>query len=100
MMLKKHAKPTGQTQLQLGSYYKKADFLKSKREKELIRQKSQDSQRVYIEQPQILQLFEKLMRLETKIKCCYKCEDFVSGAISRDLGFLDNEMISLPFNVD
>ena len=47
-----------------------------------------------------LQLFAKLMRLETKIKCCYKCEDFVSGAISRDLGFLDNEMISLPFNVD
>ena len=47
-----------------------------------------------------LQLFAKLMRLETKIKCCYKCEDFVSGAISRDLGFPDNEMISLPFNVD
>ena len=48
-----------------------------------------------------LQLFAKLMRLETKIECYYKCEDFVSGAISRDLGFFDNiEMISLPFNVD
>ena len=50
--------------------------------------------------PLYLQLFAKLMRLEAKIKCYYKCEDFVSGAISRDLGFLDNEMISLPFNVD
>ena len=39
---------TRQAQLQLGDYYKKAEFLKSKRIKELIRQKSQDSRRVLL----------------------------------------------------
>ena len=37
--LKKHIKHTRHTRLQLEDYYKKVDFKKSKREKELIRQR-------------------------------------------------------------
>ena len=47
MMLKKHARHTRGFNL-FEDYYKRADFKKSRREKELIRQKSQDSQRVLL----------------------------------------------------
>ena len=48
IILKKHTMHARQAQLQLGDYYKKAEFLKSKRINELIRQKSQDSRRVLL----------------------------------------------------
>ena len=46
-MLKKRTKHTGHTQLQLDYHYKKADFKKSKGEKNSF-EKSQDSRRVLV----------------------------------------------------